>query len=124
MAKELDKDTNGEATNGEGKEAFKRPDGCWFWLDKETYSKSGTNGVAKAGSGDNKAKEHGDSFKGETKEGEDKSDPEKSLKDSRGGAGLNALDQVKADEGDKGKTAPKVCLLLLLPAMNTSVGLV
>lgn len=47
----------------------------------------------------------GGAFEGTNKEGEPKSDPEKALKDSRGGAGLNALDQVKADEKDSGKTS-------------------
>jgi len=90
--------------DGEGKDGFQRPDGCWFWLDSVTYdapdvnSQDQSNDIGKAG----------DSFKGETKEGESKDDPEKSLKDSRGGAGMNALDQVKADEGDAGTTS-KVC---------------
>lgn len=60
-------------------------------------------GVA-ATNGNATMKEVGHSYQGENKEGESKTDPEKALKDSRGGAGMNALDQVKADEGDAGKT--------------------
>lgn len=96
-------EANGSA---EGKDEFKRPDGCWFWLDNETYQKSATNGESNAGGEEEKLiKEPGDSFKGETKEGESKADAEKALKDSRGGAGANALDQVKASEDDPGKTS-------------------
>ena len=54
--------------------------------------------------GDNGIKEVGESYKGENQEGESKTEPEKALKDSRGGAGMNALDQVKADKGDAGKS--------------------
>ena len=48
----------------------------------------------------------GDSFKGTNKDGESKEDPEKALKDSRGGPGLNALDVKKDDVRD----VPHVCV--------------
>ncbi|KAK5705522.1 hypothetical protein LTR97_002641 [Elasticomyces elasticus] len=89
--------------NGEAEGDFKRPDGCTGWMDSGSYDSPKSNGNAKDGE---KASDiGGDEFKGKTKEGEDKSDPEKSLKDSRGGAGLNALDKVQANEGDAGKTS-------------------
>ncbi|KAF2157860.1 hypothetical protein K461DRAFT_290132 [Myriangium duriaei CBS 260.36] len=44
----------------------------------------------------------GDSFKGQNKDGESKTDPEKALKDSRGGSGLNKL-----EEGEKPNGAPE-----------------
>ena len=89
-----------EPANGTG-EKFERPAGCWGWIDNETYPAAVANGEGKA----EDLKESGESFEGENKEGESKDDPEKALKDSRGGAGLNALDKVKADEGDAGKTS-------------------
>ena len=71
-----------------------------------TDAHQGANGESKAIGDEAKAiNEPGESFTGENKEGESKEDPEKALKDSRGGAGLNALDQVKADENDAGKTS-------------------
>ena len=103
--KQAEAETDGGA---EGKDEFKRPDGCWFWLDSATYDKS----VEKDHSDDN-VKDAGDSFKGQNKEGESMGDPEKALKDSRGGAGLNALDQVKADVKDPGKTS-KVCRIVCI----------
>lgn len=56
----------------------------------------------------NKSEEHeqksqikpGETFTGKNKEGESKEDPEKALKDSRGGAGLNALEVKKDDVRD------------------------
>lgn len=44
----------------------------------------------------------GEGFEGKTREGEDKTDPEKSLKDSRGGAGLNSLEQEPQRKGFTG----------------------
>lgn len=44
---------------------------------------------------DNSIKKVGESFEGTNKEGESKDDPEKALKDSRGGAGLNSIDPEK-----------------------------
>ncbi|THW11744.1 hypothetical protein D6D23_09679 [Aureobasidium pullulans] len=41
---------------------------------------------------DNSIKQVGESYQGKNKEGESKEDPEKALKDSRGGAGLNTLE--------------------------------
>ena len=41
---------------------------------------------------------------GNQEEGGNTQDPDQTLKDSRGCAGLNALDQVKADEDEPGKT--------------------
>lgn len=118
---ETDKPANGHS-NGEGKAEYQRPDGCWFWLDNATYdAKPGSNGQAN-GEKDNTVMP-GDSFKGENKEGESKEDPEKALKDSRGGAGLNALDDVKADEGDAGKTAPKVCARAVVGPEDFSLAL-
>ena len=95
---------NGAAANEVGGDDFKRPDGCWFWLDGVKYP-----GVAKAnGEGVNpdgqEVLKNGDEFEGKTKEGEDKSDPEKSLKDSRGGAGVNVVEGVKAEEGKQGES--------------------
>jgi len=49
--------------------------------------------------GDGKARE---AFSGKNKEGESMEDPEKALKDSRGGAGLNALDGGKPSETANG----------------------
>ncbi|KAK5137980.1 hypothetical protein LTR08_005777 [Meristemomyces frigidus] len=92
-----------EANAGdENVEAFQRPDGCWFWADNATYD---TPKNAAPIDPEKLIKEPGESFIGKTKEGESKEDPEKALKDSRGGCGFNAFDQVKADEGDSGKTS-------------------
>lgn len=44
---------------------------------------------------DNSIKQVGESYQGENKEGESKDDPEKALKDSRGGAGLNTIEPEK-----------------------------
>lgn len=93
--------TETKESNGE----FQRPQGCWFWLDSATYHASEANGESKAGDAVSDIKEPGDSFKGVTKDGESKEDPEKALKDTRGHAGLNALDQVKASEDDEGTTS-------------------
>ncbi|KAK5119500.1 hypothetical protein LTR85_007600 [Meristemomyces frigidus] len=96
------KQDESEANGGaEGKDAFKRPDGCWFWLDNATYETPDQKEVDQ----DKVIDEAGDSFKGETKDGDNKDDPEKALKGTRGGSGFNALDQVKADENDQGKTS-------------------
>lgn len=92
---------NGE--NGETDGDFKRPDGCWGWHDNVSYDSAKVSGHEEKGE-----VRGGDSFEGQNKEGESKDDPEKALKDSRGGAGVNALDKVKADEGDAGTTS-KVC---------------
>ncbi|EMC96042.1 hypothetical protein BAUCODRAFT_34808 [Baudoinia panamericana UAMH 10762] len=102
--KDVEMDDAEPEANGEGKKvAFERPPGCWFWLDNATYTSSEANGESKR-SDDQKISKPGESFEGENKEGETKSDPEKALKDSRGGSGLNALDHVKADENDTSKT--------------------
>ncbi|TKA77769.1 hypothetical protein B0A55_04686 [Friedmanniomyces simplex] len=87
----------------EGNGDFKRPDGCWGWLDKASYDAPDANGQGE--NGVKTIENAGDSFKGQNKEGEGKDDTEKALKDSRGGAGMNALDKVQADEGDAGKTS-------------------
>ncbi|KAK5115774.1 hypothetical protein LTR62_000863 [Meristemomyces frigidus] len=87
----------------QGNGDFERPAGCWFWLDNATYNHAGADQATKHGNGEN-LKEPGESYEGKNKEGESKDDPEKSLKDSRGGGGVNALDQVKADENDHGST--------------------
>lgn len=91
-------DANGGA---EGEKAFQRPDGCWFWLDNANYETAKQKDVDPS----RLIAEDGESFVGKTKEGTDKSDPREALKDTRGGAGFNALDQVKADEKDDGKTS-------------------
>lgn len=57
---------------------------CWFWLDNETY-------VKKDEVPDEKIIKAGESWEGTNREGESKEDPEKALKDSRGGQGLNTL---------------------------------
>ncbi|KAK4549003.1 hypothetical protein LTR36_008776 [Oleoguttula mirabilis] len=88
------------SSGAEDKDAYKRPDGCWFWLDNATYETKEQPEVDPSKVID----QAGDSFKGETKDGESKDDPEKALKSTRGGSGFNALDQVKADENDQGKT--------------------
>ncbi|KAH0294201.1 hypothetical protein KCU62_g763, partial [Aureobasidium sp. EXF-3399] len=49
---------------------------------------------------DGSIKQVGESYQGENREGESKDDPEKALKDSRGGAGLNSI------EPDKPKPKP------------------
>nr|OQO31436.1 hypothetical protein B0A51_02147 [Rachicladosporium sp. CCFEE 5018] len=108
---------NGEQKNGDSE--FKRPDGCWGWIDTADYGSAakpvhGTEaeGESKAGATETTDGQDGEAgkqsvFQGKTKEGEDGTDPEKKLKDSRGGAGLNALDQVKADDKDEGTTSKK-----------------
>lgn len=92
------------AANGEGEvDHYQRPQGCWGWIEHAHYEVPDVKGQ-KRGEGASEIDIFGDGFKGKTKEGEDKSDPEKSLKDSRGGAGLNALDKVRASERDEGST--------------------
>ena len=98
---EMKQDEPEPEANGEGKDAFERPPGCWFWLDSQTYDAPDVENQDQ----EKNIKKPGDSFKGKNKEGESMDDPEKALKDSRGGPGLNALDQVKADEGDAGTTS-------------------
>lgn len=86
------------AANGQGGD-FVRPPGCWFWLDNQTYAKEESKfDESKA------LKKPGQSWEGTTQTGESKDDPEKSLKDSRGGLGVNVLEKVKADPKDTGKT--------------------
>ncbi|KAK4991408.1 hypothetical protein LTR66_003760 [Elasticomyces elasticus] len=84
----------GEGTAPAGEHA--REPGCWFWPDNAEYAQaSGANGHAKV----RQEMLQGKEFEGKTKEGEDASDPEKSLKDSRDGHGLNSsyyTDKVKA----------------------------
>ncbi|KAK4555988.1 hypothetical protein LTR86_006684 [Recurvomyces mirabilis] len=104
-----DNDIEMKQADAQGKDGFERPAGCWFWLDNATYDTSDANAANKHGN-DADLKEAGESFKGTNKDGESKDDPEKALKDSRGGAGVNApegnaLDQVKADENDEGATS-------------------
>nr|POE93329.1 hypothetical protein CFP56_19341 [Quercus suber] len=100
---EADAETNG---NGEGDSSRpERPAGCEAWLNDANYERPEANGKEDAnGDGTASLKKPGESFQGTNKDGEDKSDPEKALKDSRGGKGLNALDEVKADPDDNGKT--------------------
>jgi hypothetical protein len=50
---------------------------------------------------DGSIKQVGESYQGQNREGESKDDPEKALKDSRGGAGLNTI------EPDKPKPKPE-----------------
>lgn len=85
---------------------------CWFWLDKQTYVKKDNEESCD----ESKTFKAGDSWTGKTKEGEDKSDPEKALKDSRGGAGLNALDVEKP----KVKDIPHVSLSTIITAALTN----
>nr|POE48127.1 hypothetical protein CFP56_01455 [Quercus suber] len=96
-------------TDGNGEDASSRPErpsGCEGWLKNANYERPEVNGKEHAnGNGTASLKKPGESFEGTNKDGEDKSDPEKALKDSRGGQGLNALDDVKADPDDKGKTS-------------------
>jgi len=68
-----------------------------------------------------------EAFTGKNKEGESMEDPEKALKDSRGGAGLNAIDADKPSETAAGLNkadveisetkAPHVSILAL-PILN------
>ncbi|KAL1310860.1 hypothetical protein AAFC00_001092 [Neodothiora populina] len=71
---------------------------CWFWVDNEAYD--AYNEKDKDAQDQKKNIRPGESFEGTTKEGEDKSDPEKSLKDSRGGGGLNTMDVDKPVKND------------------------
>ncbi|KAK1811329.1 hypothetical protein LTR12_014317 [Friedmanniomyces endolithicus] len=99
---EMSQPANESDAKDDGNGEFKRADGCWGWLDKASYETPKANGKGENGQETNM--KAGDSFKGKNKEGESMDDPEKALKDSRGGAGVNALDKVKADDGDSGKT--------------------
>ncbi|KAK3068349.1 hypothetical protein LTR53_014165 [Teratosphaeriaceae sp. CCFEE 6253] len=94
------------AANGMDSGDYERPAGCWYWPDKATYHAPDANGSKD--DGEKVIENAGDSFKGENKEGESMDDPEKALKDSRGGAGLNALDEVKADGHGNGETNKEV----------------
>jgi len=76
-----------EPAKATGKDTHDGKPSCWFWSDKEAYPDEHVD--------NDKVTQAGDSFKGENREGESKSDPEKALKDSRGGPGLNALDDDK-----------------------------
>ncbi len=113
---EMTQPVNESGAKDEGNGEFKRADGCWGWLDKANYEAPKANGQGEH------AKEAivnaGDSFKGKNKEGESMDDPEKALKDSRGGAGVNALDKVKADEGDSAETT-KVRVTVLKSELTT-----
>jgi len=100
-------DPKDASENGIGEGTFQRPAGCWAWFDADHVSTSET---ANGKNGDDEkhggtTMEHGEPFKGKNEAGEDKSDPEKALKDSRGHGGANALDKVQADEGDAPKTS-------------------
>ncbi|KAK0249556.1 hypothetical protein B0A54_15944 [Friedmanniomyces endolithicus] len=99
---EMSQPANESDVKDDGNSEFKRADGCWGWHDKANYEAPKANGQGEHGK--EAIVNAGDSFKGKNKEGESMDDPEKALKDSRGGAGVNALDEVKADEGDSGKT--------------------
>jgi hypothetical protein len=99
--------TNGSVTKDSGDKpaaddsTFERPDGCWGWSDKHDYgtatnAKTGVHAEGEVteskttdGQDGEVKQDTNDSFKGKTNAGEDKSDPEKALKDSRGGAGMN-----------------------------------
>ena len=83
---------------------FERPEGCWGWFDdhaKVDLSKAKAEHEKHGGV----TIEHGSSFKGKTEVGEDKSDPEKSLKDSRGLGGSNIHPEQDAD-GEAAKASP------------------
>jgi hypothetical protein len=56
---------------------------------------------------DGSIKQVGESYMGKNKEGESKDDPEKALKDSRGGSGLNTLEPEKPKP--KPENLPIVC---------------
>ena len=58
---------------------------------------------------DNSIKQVGESYQGKNKEGESKEDPEKALKDSRGGAGLNTLEPENPKP--KPENLPIVCCI-------------
>ncbi|KAK0317556.1 hypothetical protein LTR82_011325 [Friedmanniomyces endolithicus] len=113
---EMSQPANESDAKDDGNGEFKRADGCWGWLDKASYETLKANGKGEDGQETNM--KAGDSFKGKNKEGESMDDPEKALKDSRGGAGVNALDKVKADDGDSGKTG-KVSIPLLKSDVTT-----
>jgi hypothetical protein len=78
-------------TNGTSKEGHGGKPSCWFWSDNEDYPND-------KATDDGQTYQAGDSFKGKNKEGESKKDPEKGLKDSRGGPGLNVLDVDKSNK--------------------------
>lgn len=96
--------------DGDGESRFQRPEGCWGWFDADHVSSTETSNGSKddAEKHGSTTMEHGEPFKGKNEHGEDKSDPEKALKDSRGQGGANALDKVQASEEDAGKTSTKV----------------
>ncbi|GAB7348356.1 hypothetical protein MBLNU459_g6798t1 [Dothideomycetes sp. NU459] len=88
-----------KATNGVGNQSHDGSPSCWFWLDGEKDYEA--NGADQPALDEDKTFTPGDSFKGKNKEGEDKADPEKALKDSRGGAGVNVVEDEKpADKPD------------------------
>lgn len=76
-----------KSANGSSENSHDGGPSCWFWLDKEKAYKKEAKPL-----NEEKTFTPGDSFKGQNRHGESKDDPEKALKDSRGGAGLNVLD--------------------------------
>ena len=113
---EMSQPANESDVKDDGNGEFKRADGCWGWHDKANYEAPKANGQGEHGK--EAIVNAGDSFKGKNKEGESMDDPEKALKDSRGGAGVNALDEVKADEGDSAETT-KVRVTVLKSELTT-----
>lgn len=73
-------------------------------MDSATYDHKGEKGTAKGAT--DKIGQAGEAFKGKNKHGESKDDPEKALKDSRGGPGLNA-GTPKEEPKDESKEEPK-----------------
>lgn len=92
-----------EVTNGKheaGEDGYERGSGCWFWLDNAKYD----NDKSVTGNPE-KTIEPGSSFQGKNKEGEDGTDPEKALKDSRGSGGLNSADAGSKQEPESAKVS-------------------
>ena len=61
--------------------AYHRPQGCWFWLDGETFATPDVENIDP----EKLIKIPGSSFVGTTRDGTQKSDPREALKDMRMG---------------------------------------
>lgn len=99
-----DVDNSSGAKNGTGEGVYKRDPGCWGWIENVTYDYQDKNPSANGKS--KETIEACDSFKGKNKDGEPNDDPEKALKNSRGGPGLNA----GPNKGEAEESVPQVSL--------------
>ncbi|KAF2720960.1 hypothetical protein K431DRAFT_269444 [Polychaeton citri CBS 116435] len=104
---EEEKDSHNERANAV-KGDYKRPEDCWFWPDNATYDTSSGNKQSSKGAAKvEETKQVENASEGQGQDDEDKSDPEKALKDCRNNKGVNTLDEVKHVDNDPNKTSKR-----------------